>query len=138
MAERLYKCGYAHCQHDEEKAPLSEMTRIGKRYWHKDCAEIKDKIDIAKKYYFDYIDDKNEYKVVVGVLNNIIFKKHYSPDLVIFMMKYIVAHNCKVKSPYVLHYVIKNRMLHDEFSDDAKRMKVISRFEYRQRQEQNY
>lgn len=110
------------------------MERVGKRYFHKDCAEIKDKIDIAKKIYFDYIDEKTEYKIVVGVINQIIFRKGYSPDLVIFMMKHIIANNCKIKSPYILHYIIKNPMVREEFADETKRAKVIERFEYKQRQ----
>lgn len=133
MSEKLYKCGYAHCTHPNDKSTASLMEKIGKRYFHKKCAYIKDMIQVATKYYYDYVDDKSEYKIVVGVLNNIIFKKGYSVDLVIFMMKYIVAHGCRIRSPYTLHYVIKNPRLHTEYNDDCKREKVCESFEYRQR-----
>lgn len=133
MTEKLYKCGYTHCPHPDDKEPITEMEKVGKRYYHKKCFYIRDMIQVAATYYFQYIDENAEYKILVGVLNNIIFKKGYSVDLVVFMMKYLVSHGCKINSPYGLYYVIKNKLVEAEFADDRKRKKVLDRFEYRQR-----
>ena len=139
MAERLYKCGYKHCLHPNEKVPLSESVQVGKRRYHKDCADLYSKIEQIKRIYFDYIDDKCDYVQVVGVINNLIFVKGYDADFVMFMMKYtaVFCQNQNIKSPYILHTIIKNGIVEKKYRDKKLRKDVIDRFEFRCRQKQN-
>jgi len=135
MAERLYKCGYKHCVKPDEKIPLSECVAVGKRRYHAECAEIHEKVEIIKRIYFDFVDDKSDYVQVVGVINNLIFEKKYDIDFVEFTMKYTAAFcKDKVKSPYILYAIIKNGIVEKKYSNDRLRKDVIDRFEYRCRQ----
>ena len=134
MAERMYVCGYKHCLHPNEKIPLQESVMVGKRRYHKDCAELHAKIEVIKRIYFDHLDNKSDYVVVVGVINNLIFSKGYDAEYVEFMMKYLVAYVCKIKSPYTLHVIIKkNDAIREKYNDEKKKRDVISRFDYRTR-----
>ena len=132
MAERMYKCKYGHCIHPEEKIPASEVVMVGKNRYHKDCAETREKVEIAKRIYFDHIDDKADYVQTLAVLNNLIFDKKLGVDYIIFVLKYLVAFGGKVKSPYVLHHVAeKNKIVQEKWADERKRRDVLDRFDYR-------
>lgn len=109
--ERLYVCGYTHCLHPNEKATESEMVLVGKKRFHKDCAEIREYIEEMKTLYFDNIDDKANYVEVISVLNNIIFKKGVDPRYMIFAIKYIIKKKARLKSPYSLHYLPTNKII---------------------------
>ena len=131
MAERLYKCGYKHCLRPNEKIPLNECVAVGKRRYHKECANMRDKIEIIKRIYFDFIDDKSDYVQVVGVINNLIFEKKYDVDYVEFMMKYVAVFCNKVKSPYTLYLIVKNGIVEKKYNDDRLKKDVIDKFDNR-------
>lgn len=131
MEERLYKCGYRHCLKPEEKIPLSECVAVGKKRYHKECAALHKQIEIIKRIYFDYIDNKADYVQVVGVINNLIFNQKYDADYVQFVMKYSAVYCHSIKSPYLLYTIIKNGIVEKKYSNDKLRRDVIDRFEYR-------
>jgi hypothetical protein len=133
MAGKEYKCGYKHCLHPDEKIPASESVVVGKRRLHKDCAELHSKIERIKRIYFDYIDGKSDYVQVLGVINNLIFVKKYDVDLVEFMMKYAAVYGRNIKSPYILHSIIKNGLVEKKYNNKYLRMEVVSRFDNRKR-----
>lgn len=128
---KTYKCGYRHCVKPDEKVLETEAVRVGRRYYHPECSKMADKIDVIKKIYFDYIDDKSNYVEVVGVINNLIFKKQYDVDFVEFLMKYTVVYGGKIKSPYILHVIAKNGIVDKKYNDEKLRMDVIRRFDNR-------
>jgi hypothetical protein len=107
---KTYVCGYAHCLHKNEKVIDVDSVVVGKRRFHKDCAEIRNHIEILKKLYFDYVENP-KYVEVVGVINNIVFKKGVNPKYMIFALKYIINKNVRIKSPYFLHYLPKNNTI---------------------------
>lgn len=133
MAAKEYKCGYNHCLHPNEKIPADEAVLVGKRRFHEDCAELHAKIERIKRIYFDYIDDKSDYVQVLGVINSLIFTKEYDIDFVEFMMKYAALYSRNIKSPYILHTIIKNGIVEKKYNDKKQRMEVVSRFDYRTR-----
>lgn len=149
MAERLYKCGYTHCEHAYEKSPLSEMELVGKRYFHKDCAEIRDKIQVMVNYFYNYINDKVDYKTLVATINRLLFSikevtieqngkdviKKIDVDLMIFMIKYLVAFGGNIKSPFIFYKVLENKTLYYYYENPLKRKKVEDLFENRQRKD---
>lgn len=132
MAEKLYVCGYKHCM-IKEKIPASEAVKIGNRRYHKECIEMRNKIEEIKRIYFTYIDDKSDYVQVVGVINNLIFLKGYSADYIEFLMKYLVSYIVKLKSPYTLHIIIKNESIYEKYLDPNKREVVLRNYDYRTR-----
>ncbi len=103
-------CGYNHCLHKGEKVTEQDSIMVGKRRLHIDCAEVRDHIEIIKNLYFNYVESAN-YVEVVGVINNIIFKKGVNPRYMIFALKHIISKNVVIKSPYFLHYLPKNKII---------------------------
>lgn len=126
-----YKCKYVHCLNPDKKIPEKEVVMVGKQRFHKECAELRERVERIKKIYFDYVDDKADYVQVVGVLNNLIFKKKYDVDYVEFMLKYTVVYVRNIKSPYILHTIIKNGIVEKKYNDPKMRLDVIERFDYR-------
>jgi hypothetical protein len=111
MADKTYVCGYTHCLHKGEKVSEQDSVIVGKRRFHKDCAQMKEYIDEIKDLYFDYIDKDADYKVVLSVINNMIFKKGIDPEYFLFGLKKWVWKKVKIKSPYSLHYLATNKIL---------------------------
>jgi hypothetical protein len=87
------------------------MVLVGKKRFHKDCAEVREYIETMKTLYFDEIDNKANYVEVVSVLNNIIFKKGVDPRYMVFAIKYIIKKKARMKSPYSLHYLPTNKTI---------------------------
>jgi len=132
MAEKSYVCGYKHC-HIHEKVPASEAVIVCNRRYHKECAEIHERIEYIKRIYFDYIENKSDYVQVVGVINNLIFKKFYSLDYIEFTMKYTAVYGGNIKSPYLLHTIVKNGIVERKYNDENLRKDVEIRFDNRTR-----
>jgi hypothetical protein len=133
MMEREYKCGYTHCLKPNVKIPASGVVMVGKKRCHDECAELHAKIEKIKRIYFDYINDKSDYVQVVGVINNLIFNKGYDVDFVEFTMKYTAIYGRQIKSPYLLHTIIKNGIVEKKYNDEKLRMVVNRQFDYRAR-----
>lgn len=110
MAEKTYVCGYKHCQ-IKEKVQASEAVIVGNRRYHKECSEIRDKICQITDLYIDYIDKKVLMQELLGVLNRIIFTNGIGLDYMIFAVQHIVDMKIKLKSPYALYYVAKNKRI---------------------------
>lgn len=134
MAEKYYKCAYRHCLRPHEKVPASEVVMVGKQRCHDECAEMHSKIEELKRFYFDNLDNKSDYVQVVGVINNMIFKKAYDCGFVLFLMKYVLVYGAKIKSPYLLYTVADNGIVDKKFKNEKMREDVERRYEYRQRQ----
>lgn len=133
MANKEYVCGYKHCLKLYEKIPASEAVIVGKHRYHKECAEIHAKIENIKRIYFDYIDNKSDYVQVVGVINNLIFTKSYTVDYIEFTMKYVTVYCGKIRSPYVLHTIVKNGIVEKKYNNEKLRKDVESKFDNRTR-----
>ena len=104
---------------------------VGKNRFHPDCAELHAKIERIKRIYFDYINEDCDYVQVVGVINNLIFKKGYDVDFVEFMMKYTAVYGRNIKSPYILHTIINNGIVERKYKNEKLRTDVIKSFDYR-------
>lgn len=128
---RTYKCQYKHCSHPEDLMLKEDAVLIGTKRYHKDCAQIHDTIERAKRVFFDNIKPDSDYVQTVGVINNLVFKKGYSADYVEFMMQWLALRGAKVNSPYSLHYAINNNLISRDYKDNSKRQDVINRYAYR-------
>lgn len=111
IKEKLYVCGYKHCLLKGEKIKEEDAVMVGTRRFHSQCADVHKKIEQIKSLYFDEIDDKANFVEVVSVINNIIFKKNINPDYMIFALQYVIKKKIRVKSPYSLHYLPKNKII---------------------------
>lgn len=84
MADKEYVCGYNnHCLHHGEKVKASESVVVGKKHYHWDCAETKQKIKECVDLYMEYIEDKTQYPMAVRIINNLVFKSMIPVDFIL-------------------------------------------------------
>ena len=83
MADKEYVCGYNHCLHHGEKVKSSESVVVGKKHYHWDCAETKQKIKECVDLYMEYIEDKTQYPMAVRIINNLVFKNMIPVDFIL-------------------------------------------------------
>ena len=83
MADKEYVCGYNHCLHHGEKVKSSESVVVGKKHYHWDCAETKQKIKECVDLYMEYIEDKTQYPMAVRIINNLVFKSMIPVDFIL-------------------------------------------------------
>lgn len=83
MADKEYVCAYNHCLYPDQKVKASESVVIGKKHYHWDCAELKQKIKDCVDTYMEYLDDKSQYPVVVRIINILIFKDGIDVDFIL-------------------------------------------------------
>lgn len=88
MADREYICAYKHCLHHGAKVKASESVVVGKKHYHWDCAETKQKIKECADLYISYIEDKAQYPTVVRIINTLVFKNGVPID---FILKNIIG-----------------------------------------------
>lgn len=125
---KTYTCGYRHCLHTGEKVTEDEAVMVGGKRMHSDCARTHATIERAKQIYYR-INPNHDYRQIMGVFNNLVFKKEYPADYVEFMMMYI-AMECPnvLKSPYTLHYMIKNNLIDRKYKNPTQRQELIRRY----------
>lgn len=119
MAEKQYVCGYAHCLHYGQKIPQSEAVVVGSRKYHWDCAAHKQQMERIRNTYFnelnepveDEIEEKNKFKILGKVLNDLIYKDGLEIDYVEFCINDHVSYKRKFKSPLILRYIRDNKMM---------------------------
>ena len=83
MADKEYVCAYKHCLHHGEKVKSSESVVVGKKRYHWDCAETKQKIKECVDLYMEYIEDKTQYPMAVRIINNLVFKNMIPVDFIL-------------------------------------------------------
>lgn len=71
--EREYTCPYSHCLHKGEKVKASEGVKIGTRWYHWDCATIKDQIQKCAETYIEIVDDPTRYPAAIRIIENLVF-----------------------------------------------------------------
>lgn len=120
MAEKTYVCGYKHCQ-IHEKIPASEAVTVGNRRYHKECVEMRDKINEIKDLYINNIDKNISYPELVGVINRIIFNKNTDINYMLFAMKNVIRRKIRIKSPYSLYYVADNKQIYKLWEKESKK-----------------
>jgi hypothetical protein len=109
--EKLYVCGYAHCLHYGEKVSELNSVIVGKRRFHIDCANIKVIIDEIKDLYIEKINKHESAVKILGVINQMVFTKQIDPNFILFALKDLTDRKVTFKSPYSMHYFVKNNVL---------------------------
>lgn len=106
MKEKEFVCGYNHCLHSGEKVKESEAVMVGKKRYHMDCAELKQKIDECVNLYMENIEDKTQYPMAVRIINSLVFNNGIPVD---YVLKKINSSGTyyKDKPAYVLYGIRK-------------------------------
>ena len=75
MSSREYVCAYKYCLHHGEKVKKPDSVVINKKYYHRDCADIKTKIgECARIYAFECCEDSNKYPMAYSIIAVMVHK----------------------------------------------------------------
>lgn len=129
MAEKQYVCGYAHCLHCGQKIPQSEAVAVGSRKYHWDCAAHKQQMERIRNTYFselneevpDQKEEKDKFKILGKVLNDLIYKNGEDIDYVEFCVNYYVSYKWKFKSPLMLRNLKGNKVMERKWKNSKGR-----------------
>lgn len=88
MADKMYVCAYKHCLHHGEKVSNLESVVVNKRYYHWDCAAIKQEIKECADLYMKYIEDKSRYPAALNIINTLVFKNKVPVEFIMQNIKY--------------------------------------------------
>lgn len=113
MADKEYVCGYNHCLHHGEKVKASESVVVGKKHYHWDCAETKQKIKECVDLYMENIEDKTQYPTVVKVINTLVFKNMIPIDFI--LKKLTTSQKYYSDKPIYVLYGIRKLFWEKEF-----------------------
>lgn len=120
MADKEYICAYKHCLHHGEKVKSSEAVIVGKKYYHWDCAAMRQELDAMKQTYLEQIDSNTSYPLLSKVINDLIFKYKLDPDYVKFAIDYYAKFHIKIKSPFTLLYLRRNPYIEERWKIHEK------------------
>lgn len=115
MAEKMYVCQYKHCQHKEDKIPANKVYLINGKRMHLECAMTQEVIKLIWNTYKEQMDELADYKVVIHVVNQVVFDKGVPVDYVMYWLEEMIKRDVKLKSPYGLHYCMKNKRIYAEW-----------------------
>lgn len=128
MADKTYKCGFRHCQHESCEVSQDEAVKIKNRYYHEDCAKIYSNIEEIKKLYYEKISNTVVMPQLMSVINNIIFKKKVDSNYFVFAVKYAINTKRKINYPQALHYIIDDYRIKDAWK--KKQLQSINRVKF--------
>lgn len=129
MAEKQYVCGYAHCLHHGQKISESEAVVVGKKRYHWDCAANRQQMERIRNTYFgelneevlDQEEEKNKFKILGKVLNDLIYKNGVDIEYVEFCINYYASYKWKFKSPLILRNIKGNKLMERKWSNSKGR-----------------
>ena len=107
----MHKCSYGHCLHPETEVGDNEAVIISGKYYHWDCAQVKNDIQELRDIYINRIDQKVKIPVLVKVLNDLVFKYNQPIEYIKYALKYYGDHGTVIKSPFTLLYLRRNPMM---------------------------
>ena len=61
----------------------SESVVIGKKHYHWDCAETKQKVKECIDLYIERVNDKSRYPIATKIINNLVFSSEVPIDFIL-------------------------------------------------------
>ena len=125
------KCGFSHCKLGGQ-VEKSEATKIGSRYFHKDCASEKDIRQQIEELYYQKFQSKEPIVSVRKAINNYINRDNHNPEYILWCLKYKAE---KLNSLHGLSYTLGYKANEGEF----KKWKARSlKFEFGEYNDEQY
>lgn len=115
----IKKCRYAHCLHDCKDIDLTtdKFIKNGSSYFHEDCYQARQNIQLIKQLWHDHIDELVVYSQLNKILNQLIFNDHVSSDYLVFAVKYSInSDDINLRHPPGLKYVIGNQRVKNAYN----------------------
>ena len=111
--ELVYQCPWPDCKHPSREILPGEGVKVGKRWFHTDCAHQKQGMIAIRDYYYENINKMVVMKLLVHTIKNVVLVKGIDPDYVLFTLKYAVKNNIPCKSPLSMHYFVGSPRFQD-------------------------
>lgn len=132
MKEKLHTCGWKYCKHTpSEPQPESELVKVGKAWFHPDCAQIRKAMTDIKDLYYEQVDKAVVMKQLVSVIKNILIVKEIPPDFAMFALQYAIKNHIPIRSPYSLHYLVSDYKIRKEWERIQAQKKIHAAKEHR-------
>lgn len=115
-AEKRYKCAFKHCIHESNELLPDQAVKIGNRYLHKDCAEIRQNIEKTRDIYYLRVSNTVVMSQLVKVIQHLVFNKKVDSGYLVFALTYALDNGMTIRSPYGLYYIVDNQRIKDAWS----------------------
>ena len=128
----MYKCGWSHCSYEGYYiSDGQEKTRVGKRWYHKECAEERSCINDIITIFTEQVNANIEIPALRRVVNDIVFNDENPrpAQYVLFALNYAIEHPVmKLTYPQGLYRVCNSLDVLDAWKhrDDKKFVKTIN------------
>lgn len=113
MPDKEYVCAYKYCLHHGQGVKASESVIIGKKHYHWDCAETKQKIKECVDLYMEYIEDKTQCPMATKIINNLVFKNRIPVDFI--LNNIMVSQRYYSNKPVYILYGLRKLFFEKEF-----------------------
>ena len=127
--EKIFKCAFKHCRHSSCDVSQGEAVKIGRRYYHRDCADTRNDIEIIKNLYCEKISNTVVIPLLLSVIDNIVFQKEIDSAYLLFALRFAITNKIVINSPYGLHYIIDNYKIKNAWSKHEARKITNIHFE---------
>ena len=87
-----FKCGWTHCEWGGHISNNQEKVKVGKRWYHKECACERDCINDIITTFQENINENADIKVLRSVINNLIYDECKPAEYVLFSVRHAIAH----------------------------------------------
>lgn len=114
------KCGYPYCKLNGN-VDKKEATKIGSRYFHKECAEKK---EVKSRLSKTLIEFGFMQKNVNIALKSLIDTKGVDVKFLEFTVNYIVKNKLDLNSPYGIGYYLENYKIIKGYKDNLRLEKI--------------
>ena len=112
------KCKYSHCKHENREVLREESVSSGNLYYHKDCYQEKETMKKCIDIYVKYFEDKPIFTQLRNVIDDIVYKKGYDAEYLLFALKYGALHRKPIKHPPGIYYLIKDDSIAKEWNKE--------------------
>lgn len=102
-------CRYCKCVHgDNKEIEDGTEVKIGKSYYHPECAKIKNDIAEIIKLFTDNVNKNVVYSALTRVINDIIFNKKIESGMLLYGLRQWISNKKVLNYPGGLYYVIQD------------------------------
>lgn len=131
----MVKCPWTHCNYNGCISDGQEKVKVGKRWYHKDCAEERDCINEIISVFTEQVNANIEISALRRVINDIVFNED-SPrpaQYVLFAVNYAIEHPVmKLTYPQGLYRICNSLDVIDAWKhrNDKQFKQMVSKTEF--------
>lgn len=127
MIDKIVTCRYKGCIHGGKiNKDTDDFVANGRAYYHKDCYEMKmsrsgrdeqSKKDLAefRRLWCERINNTVRWGALNGMIGEYL-KRGVSSDQLLFTLKYVIKHKCKLTYPAGFRYYMDNAEIKKAYS----------------------